>query len=297
MSGWLVLILHIVGCILIWLLIKTGKLKINPAMMPVVVCVPVFGEISAVIIHIIVKADKDGKSRVYEERRKAAPKEDGNMELKPEEQQMVVPLEEALLLNENSVRRTLIMDILIGQPDEYLSVLNQARLNEDTEVVHYAVTAVTELTKQYDLRLQKLEAEYAEHPDEQEVLDRYIAFLEEYIDKEIAQGQYLLIQRNQIIRILKRRLEMGRNKELYRLLVDNEMELKLFSDAGEALGQMESYWPEDEQTWLLKLKYYVMQAQGEKVQELIHLIDQKHIYMTAEGEKTVDFWRHKTRDE
>lgn len=297
MSGWIVLILHIIGCILIWFLIKAEKLKVSPAMMPVVVCVPVFGEISAAIIHVIVKADKDGKSLAYEGRRKAASKEDGAVELKPEEEQLVVPLEEALLLNENLVRRSLIMDILTGQPDEYLSVLNQARLNEDAEVVHYAVTAVTELTKQYDLRLQKLEAEYAEQPEEQEVLDRYITFLAEYIEKEIAQGQYLLIQRNQLIRILRKRLEMGSSKELYGLLADNEIELKRFSEAGEVLEQMEAYWPEDEEVWLLKLKYYAIQAQGDKIQELISLIDQKRIYLTADGEKTVDFWRHKAKNE
>lgn len=296
MFAWIVLILHIIGCAVIWFLTKTGKLKMNPAMMPVVACIPIFGELCAVAIHFIVMSGSDGRSKIYREGRKAAPKDD-EVELKPEEQPLVVPLEEALVLNENSIRRTLIMDILTDNPDEYLNVLNQARLNEDTEVVHYAVTAVTELTKQYDLQLQKLESDYVENPGSREVLDRYILFLKDYIDKEIAQGQYLLIQRNQLDGLLKKRLRQEADVELYELLVDNEIELRMFSEAGVALEQMEQNWPEAEQTWLLKLKYYVVQGKGERVQELIRLVDQRQIYMSVEGKGMLDFWRPKTEYE
>lgn len=291
MLVWIVLILHAVACVLIWLLARAGRLKMNRTMMPVVVCIPIFGEVCALAIHLMVKAGKDGKSQVYQERKKMVSKEADVVGLKPEDQNLVVPLEEALLLNENSVRRTLIMDILTGKPDEYLPILNQARLNEDTEVVHYAVTAVTELTKQYDLRLQRLEAEYAETPDDREILDAYITFLEEYIEKEIAQGQYLLIQRNQLDRLLKKWLRQNADRDRFELLIDNEIELKLFSEAGAALGQMEHNWPETEQTWLMKLKYYVAQGDGRHVQELIRMIDQKQGYMSVEGKKVLDFWR------
>lgn len=297
MFAWIVLVLHIIACIIIWILTKTGRMKMNPAMMPVVVCIPFFGELCAVAIHLIVSSGNDGRSKIYRDGRKAVSKEEDEVELKPEEQQLVVPLEEALVLNENSIRRTLIMDILTDNPDEYLNVLNQARLNEDTEVVHYAVTAVTELTKQYDLQLQRLEADYAEHPGSREILDRYILFLKEYIEKEIAQGQYLLIQRNQLDGLLKKRLRQDPDMELFELLVDNEIELRMFSEAGMALDQMEHHWPEAEQTWLLRLKYYVVQGKGERVQELIRLVDQKQIYMSVEGKGMLDFWRHKTEYE
>lgn len=67
----------------------------------------------------------------------------------------IVPLEEALLINEPGVRRELIMDVLNDDPEEYMDLLKQARMNEDVEVVHYAITAMVELSKEYDFRLQK----------------------------------------------------------------------------------------------------------------------------------------------
>lgn len=72
----------------------------------------------------------------------------------------VVPLEEALLLNDSSRRRELIMNVLNDNPGEYVELLKQARMNEDVEVVHYAITAMVELFKEYDYRLQKLRKIY-----------------------------------------------------------------------------------------------------------------------------------------
>ena len=49
------------------------------------------------------------------------------------------------------------MNVLNDNPGEYVELLKQARMNEDVEVVHYAITAMVELSKEYDYRLQKIE--------------------------------------------------------------------------------------------------------------------------------------------
>ena len=68
------------------------------------------------------------------------------------------------MINEPRVRRELIMDVLNDDPEEYMDLLKQARMNEDVEVVHYAITAMVELSKEYDFRLQKMEKLYAALP-------------------------------------------------------------------------------------------------------------------------------------
>ncbi|MFR6580786.1 MAG: hypothetical protein ACLURP_01140 [Ruminococcus sp.] len=91
----------------------------------------------------------------------------------------VVPLEEALLLNDPSRRRELIMNVLNDNPGEYVELLKQARMNEDVEVVHYAITAMVELSKEYDYRLQKIEKKYTNDPDDPVILEEYCDFLKE----------------------------------------------------------------------------------------------------------------------
>lgn len=65
-----------------------------------------------------------------------------------------VPLEEALLLDSAEQRRKLILSVLMDDPVQYYDLLEQARLNDDSEVVHYAATAMAQISKQADAALQ-----------------------------------------------------------------------------------------------------------------------------------------------
>ena len=53
-----------------------------------------------------------------------------------------VPLEEALILDTAEQRRKLILSVLTEDPVQYYDLLQQARMNDDSEVVHYAATAL-----------------------------------------------------------------------------------------------------------------------------------------------------------
>ena len=50
------------------------------------------------------------------------------------------------MINEPGVRRELIMDVLM-MIGKNMDLLKQARMNEDVEVVHYAITAMVELSR------------------------------------------------------------------------------------------------------------------------------------------------------
>ena len=72
-----------------------------------------------------------------------------------------VPLEEALLLDSAEQRRKLILSVLTDDPVQYYDLLEQARLNDDSEVVHYAATAMAQISKQADAALQRHAARFA----------------------------------------------------------------------------------------------------------------------------------------
>ena len=100
----------------------------------------------------------------------------------------VVPLEEAFLINEPSTRRELMMEVMYENPDDYVRQLKEARTNDDTEVVHYAVTALVELQKDYDLQFQELDWEMEKNPDSEDILDRYLQLLNQYLASDIPEG-------------------------------------------------------------------------------------------------------------
>lgn len=100
-----------------------------------------------------------------------------------------VPLEEALLLDSAEQRRKLILSVLTDDPVQYYDLLEQARLNDDSEVVHYAATAMAQISKQADTALQRHAARFAADPKDPAVLAEYAAALEASLALGLAQGR------------------------------------------------------------------------------------------------------------
>ena len=188
--GVFLILLHIVCCVLVWLGIKTHLLKVKKYLMALVIFVPFWGTVCVLLLHLQMMTRRDNriepgveKLRVNEEIYKNI------FQAVSDTDKKIVPLEEALLINEPGVRRELIMDVLNDDPEEYMDLLKQARMNEDVEVVHYAITAMVELSKEYDFRLQKMEKLYAASPDDPEILEQYCDFMEEYLNQGILEAQ------------------------------------------------------------------------------------------------------------
>ncbi len=106
-----------------------------------VIFVPVWGMICVLLLHFQIFFHQDKKREIGIEKMKIneeiyrsiiAPKEESDRN--------IVPLEEVLLIDEADMRRDLIMNILNDDPENYIDMLKQARMNDDVEVVHYAIT-------------------------------------------------------------------------------------------------------------------------------------------------------------
>ena len=292
---WVILLaLHILCCLGVYLGARSHVLKVKKILMPVVVFIPLWGVLCVLLLNLetLIGADQKKeagieKLKINEEIYKSIFVNESTLDKE------IVPLEEALIINGPKQRRNLIMDVLNDNPEEYIELLQQARLNEDVEVVHYATTAMAELSKEYDLKLQKLERAYEKNPDDAGILDTYCEFLGEYIDRDMVQGQMLVMQRRQYGQLLEKKTKLWRNAGDYENLAENYLKLQDYGAAAEAIAKMEELWPEKECVWLLKLKYYAGQSQGEKIQELIAEIDRRHIYMSGKGKQLLAFWRPK----
>ena len=62
----------------------------------------------------------------------------------------IVPLEESLYLNKAKEARQQLMGLANDDPSHFMDLLYLARLNEDSEIVHYATTFISEISSQYD---------------------------------------------------------------------------------------------------------------------------------------------------
>lgn len=153
-TGVVFIIFHIICCVLVWTGINSHLLKVKRYLILPVIFVPVWGMICVLLLHFQIFFHQDKKREIGIEKMKIneeiyrsiiAPKEESDRN--------IVPLEEVLLIDEAAMRRDLIMNVLNDDPENYIDMLKQARMNDDVEVVHYAITGMVELSKEYESRL------------------------------------------------------------------------------------------------------------------------------------------------
>jgi hypothetical protein len=97
----------------------------------------------------------------------------------------VLPIEDVLETGTPASRRSLLLSVLHEGPAPFVRPLRSAGINDDTEVVHYAVTALVELRSEYTQRLARMEAVYQKNPSNPKVLLEYADLDEEYLGTSI----------------------------------------------------------------------------------------------------------------
>ena len=164
MIGYVLLAVHILIVLIAFFLKRKGIMKIDHLMMVIIVCIPFWGILSAAIISIMIRYNRVGRNTKDLEVMHGNTESEGSLLVEAPESANVVPLEDALIMDDSATKRSVMLDVLMSDTNDYLSVLSQARMNEDVEVVHYATTAMVELSKDYELRLQSYSSEYARDP-------------------------------------------------------------------------------------------------------------------------------------
>lgn len=284
------LLIHTLVCLVLSTLVKLGMLPVRGHMLPAMVLVPLWGPLLLVLCargEAFGDALEDGtleSLRLNDEIRRG-------MQVQVREGDAgVVPLEEALIVNDPSDRRRLMLSMLTEEPDAYLAQLQAAKLNDDVEVAHYAATAVAQISKESDLKLQQLERAFKTDPST-ENLDAYCDYLGTYLDSGLAEGRVEQIQRQQYARLLARRCEREDGAALrirYATALADAGEL----DEAEAVAtQLVADTPDEQEAWMLCLRLAVMRRDGEAVQQVIDAIDNQHVYLSAENREKLAFWR------
>ena len=209
-----------------------------------------------------------------------------------EMQEKVVPIQEALLLNDSHTRRELIMDVLYTNPGGFVPQLSEARENDDSEVVHYAVTALVELQKEYDLQFQAISKALMEHPEDERVIRRYQGILERYLASGLLEGSRRDAQLRKYVQVLKQRLE--KNAESLSLWIkkaDADMHLQNLEELRADAEKMIAFRGENEQGYLYLLKYYALRHDPEGIKRVIEMIEQRKVYLSPNGRSEIEFWR------
>lgn len=282
---------HLLLCLVTYLLLRAGVLTFERALMPIVVLVPIAGFLSAVAAQLLTAAGREGtRCSTLEELHIG----DDDLRLKKiahDDTSSVIPLEEAMSVNDARTRRALMLDILRRSPDQYTELLHKACSDVDIEVSHYASTAIMELQRGYEYDVQRAEHDFRASPDDPNVCDRYIRELGIYIDSGLIGDNILFVYRRRYAEVLERKIQLEpEDMDAYLLAADNCMALGALNEAQHYSERAVTRWPGREAVWLGRLKLCEQMGDGAGIREVLRQIRSRNVYLSRHGKSVIAFW-------
>lgn len=171
----------------------------------------------------------------------------------------VIPMDEALSLNEVSIRRQTVMKTLVSDNlDEYLAVLQKALENEDTETSHYATAVILEMQNKVMDTLMKQEIAYRNHPEDEEILYMWNDSLLKVINSGLFNEKNIMKYSRMYVELSDRILENEEIDEHYLLeRIQYDFSNKNYTHAYPLCLRYKRLYPQSEDMVLCFIQYYV----------------------------------------
>ena len=203
---------------------------------------------------------------------------------------ITVPLEEAIVVDESPVRRRLIVDVLNRHPEDNVSLLERASRTDDTEVSHYATTAMTGIQSGYEARIADLESAYKEQKNS-DILRSLRNELMHYIDSGLVFGTVLHTYEEKLDGVLTELLEKFPGRRHYhRDWVENRVRMGRLDGVVEELEKDLNEWPDYMPFYRSYGDYAQAVGDSHLMQEVIKRAESSNAYFTRDDHDWIRFW-------
>lgn len=291
------LAVHVLACIVVGLLMASGLLKTRLSCLPIMAFVPVFGAVALLFHERALRSDARPCDDFELEELRVNDAVYKSIVVEPAAQASeAVPLREALLVNDPATRRRLIMDVLYDDASAQPHALRAARSNDDAEVVHYATTALVELQKTYDDRMQRARAACQADSHDVEAARNLASVLGAYIESGLLEGMMLTSTRAEYARVLEALLALVSRDGEEALGVCWQAFLN--AQARGEVGDMErtaehavAVWPQREDGYLMRLHTAVAREDRAGIDRALEMLQRGDVRVTARGRRDISYWR------
>lgn len=291
------LALHIGLCCIVGILYMRGIIKIRSFLLPTVFLVPIVGIILLGQEIWIDKKGKLGKREIGLEKLKIQDVMYQRLEVSNDiNKDITVPLEEAILINDAKVRRKLMLDILHRNPEKNIQLLQKASMTEDTELSHYATTAMMNIQSHYELEIHEMEEKSKEFPDDVRLFRAYRRMLKRYINSGLIAGTILKVYQTKLDSVLQNLIRMEPLHENYHLdYVYNRISMGAIEKLDDKMVFIIEHWPEDEKVYKIRLALAEKRRDGEMIQRIMEEIREKDVYLSSSSKEWFRFWSDEER--
>ncbi|NLO40071.1 MAG: hypothetical protein GX115_11475 [Ruminiclostridium sp.] len=290
--GLLLLCIHLLICIYYGIRIGRKPSSLPRYLLAVICFVPVFGFSSALIVEYLYKHKKTGTKTLplgefYANQTNLNP----IPILDKEDVSSLVPMEEALILNDSRSSRSLMMEV-VKDPSCYKDLLRVARLSHDPEITHFASTAIMKMQHTFELEIQSCRTACLDNPENESILDQYIKAIYSYIKSGFTEGILLENLRERLDQLLDKKIGFRLDdRQSYFQKLDNCIECARFTDAWEVVNHMQDKWPADQNVWLQTIRVCVNSKDQLGLLKTIKRLESETICWTKEGLNQFEFFK------
>ena len=215
-------------------------------------------------------------------------KEDDEQQIIKDVVEELVPISEALVLNDTKIKKEILIKVLREDKMKYIESLKEAIKDDDVEASHYAAVALVDI-KDYFISAIEKASKWGNNNVEE--LEHHALIL----DKAISSGLYNQLQESKLkkdhIRVLERMITSKWGKiHHYEKIVKYFMQDGKTDEAFKYCNLFKRDFPGNEEPYICLISYYYQQKDKVKLDESLRELTESDIILSREGLKKIRFW-------
>jgi len=203
----------------------------------------------------------------------------------------VIPIEDALLISDQSSRRKVVIDVLKEDSLQYLEILQTAVQNEDQETSYYAVSGIMEVKRKLSLSLQELSVKYGQNQTDPYIRNAYAEVLKDYLRSGFLDNRTLRKYKYTYIRLLAEAIAQEDDvRHALQEKFDTELEIEEYMEAEKTSILYLIKYPLHEEGYLNLIKLYFATASYENLQKTIKILKRSSIFLSNRALTIIRYW-------
>ncbi|WP_102275136.1 PLD nuclease N-terminal domain-containing protein [Cytobacillus massiliigabonensis] len=210
-----------------------------------------------------------------------------------EKETSIVPMKDALLLNDNQTKRRMLMNLLKNDTFNHIEILQTALQNDDSETSHYAAAAIQDIKGKLLNAIAQMEFQLEEYPNDLKLLISFGQVIKNYLNTGFLDDRTEKRYRYQYTQILERMIEIDPNEKKYYIeKINCDLDLGELKTAEKYCRIFLDQCSNEEESYFMAMKLYYSMKNQIKFQEVLLLLRQSSVRLTPQGLSKIRFWLH-----
>lgn len=172
----------------------------------------------------------------------------------------VIPVEEAIAVNDRKSLRMAMMNIIRGEMDDSLASISLALDAKDSESAHYAASVLSNKLNEFRISVQKLYGQFKEEEEERTDCEEMIL---DYMNNVLRQNVFTQLEQNRFVKIMNEAAEAfykknaaGMTEQQYESVCLRLLEIQDFENSEKWCQRLSDQYPDQLSSYTCKLKLY-----------------------------------------